>query len=151
MRVYEVAREFKVEPDALIQLLRELGAPVRSEASSVDDATVSRVRARLERERRHGHEDATEALEAAIEDAHTSTRRRRRRKKTEVEPEPIGDVAADAAEAIAAEAAEDAMAVAAEPAGAEEIAAEAVADAEQLAAEAEPAPALEEAAAPVRP
>jgi translation initiation factor IF-2 len=116
MRVYEVAREFKVAPDQLIQLLREMGVAARSEASAVDDAMVAKLRARFERERRAGHEDAGEILEAVIEDSQASTRKRRRRRKEDLpEPEPetvtadsSADVVADAAEAIAAEAAEQA-------------------------------------------
>ncbi|NLG63782.1 MAG: translation initiation factor IF-2 [Candidatus Cloacimonetes bacterium] len=96
MRVYEVAREFKIEPEKLIQLLRGLGASVRSEASTVDDATVAKLRARLERERRAGH-DEEEVIEAVMEEA-TPTRRRRRRK---------ADVEAARAEEEAARAAED--------------------------------------------
>ncbi len=128
MRVYEVARELSVEPDALIQLLRELGAQVRTEASSIDDGVVAKVRARLERERRAGHEDRSEAIEAAIEDAHVSTRRRRRRRKADEVEEEVAEsasAAADAAEAMAAEAAEE-VAAAGEP-----IAEEAVEEAEE--------------------
>ena len=54
MRVYEVAREFKIDPEKLTQLLRGMGVPVRSEATTVDDATVAKLRARFERERRAG-------------------------------------------------------------------------------------------------
>ncbi len=110
MRVYEVAREFNVSAETLIQLLREVGVAVRSEASSVDDATVARLRARFERERRAGHESAAEVVEAVMEDAQGATRRRRRRPR---EDEPVVEVAdssaspvADAAESLAAEAAE---------------------------------------------
>ena len=52
MRVYEVAREFKIDPEKLTQLLRSMGVAVRSEATAVDDATVAILRARFERERR---------------------------------------------------------------------------------------------------
>ena len=126
MRVYEVAREFKIEPEKLIQLLRGLGAAVRSEASAVDDATVAKLRARMERERRAGHEKE-EAIEAVIEDA-TPVKRRRRKKadvdaaraeaeeaeaeaaqqEPEATPEPFftepRQVAAESAESSAAEA-----------------------------------------------
>jgi translation initiation factor IF-2 len=114
MRVYEVAREFKVPSESLIQLLREMGVAARTEASAVDDATVSKLRARFERERRAGHEDAGEILEAVIEDTHAGARKRRRRRKEDLpEPEPeTADVAADAAEAMAAEAANAETAIA---------------------------------------
>jgi translation initiation factor IF-2 len=110
MRVYEVARELNVSPERLIQLLREVGVAVRSEASSVDDVTIARLRARFERERREGHESTAEVVEAVMADAQGTTRRRRRRPR---EDEPVVEVAdssaspvADAAEALAAEAAE---------------------------------------------
>lgn len=111
MRVYEVAKEFNVSSEMLVQLLREMGVAGRSERSAVDDATVAKLRARFERERRAGHEDAGEIIEAVIEDVHASARRRRRRRRPEVE-EVVADSsaspAADAAEALAAEEAEEA-------------------------------------------
>src|SRR5688572_29538232 len=110
MRVYEAAREFKVEPDKMLTILRGMGARVTSEASTVDDATVAKLRARLERERRAGHTDLEESLEHVVEDAQPAGKRRRRRKEDIVEVETTADAAADAAEAIAAEAAEEAAA-----------------------------------------
>lgn len=111
MRVYEVARELNVSADTLIHLLREMGAAVRNEASKVDDAMVARLRARFERERRAGHENVEDLVEAVLEEAQTTTRRRRRRRREEPVVEPAdssASPAADAAEAIAAEAAEEA-------------------------------------------
>ena len=57
MRVYEVARELDIEPQQLLHLLREMGSTARTEASNIDDTTVAKLRARLERERRLGHTD----------------------------------------------------------------------------------------------
>jgi translation initiation factor IF-2 len=118
MRVYEVAREFRVEAEKMLVILRGMGARVTSEASQVDDATVAKLRARLERERRAGHTDTEESLEAVVEDAQPAGRRRRRRREDLVEA--VADEAeavdtthsptADAAEAIAAAAAETAAA-----------------------------------------
>jgi translation initiation factor IF-2 len=131
MRVFEVAREFKVDAEKMVTILRGMGARVTSEASQVDDATVAKLRARLERERRAGHTDLEESLEAVVEDAQPAGRRRRRRKEDLPEPEPepmsteasdeepadaaveapvaagsTADPMADAAEAIAADAAD---------------------------------------------
>ncbi|MGH7469999.1 MAG: translation initiation factor IF-2 [Longimicrobiales bacterium] len=97
MRVYEVAKEFHLEPEKLLQLLRSMGVAVRSEASSVDDATVAKLRARFERERRAGHGDADESIQTVIDDAQAGTKRRRRRKEDlpavpEPEPEPVEEV-----------------------------------------------------------
>ncbi|HEX7050245.1 MAG TPA: translation initiation factor IF-2 [Longimicrobiales bacterium] len=111
MRVYEVAKEFNVSAENLIQLLREMGVSARTEASRVDDAVVARLRARFERERRAGHDNAEEVIEAVMEDAHTSPRRRRRRRREE-EPAAVApadssaSAAADAADALAGEEAE---------------------------------------------
>jgi translation initiation factor IF-2 len=141
MRVYEVAKEFNVPTDQLIQLLREMGANVRSEASTVDDAAVAKLRARFERHRRAGTTDATEVVEAVIEDAHAPSRRRRRRRRSDApEAEEVEAAAADSA--AAAEGAEGAEEV---DAG-EEDAAVVAPVAEAPEAPAEPARAVKEAA-----
>jgi translation initiation factor IF-2 len=163
MRVYEAAREFKVEPEKMLAILRTMGARVTSEASQVDDATVAKLRARLERERRAGHTDLEESLEAVVEDAQPAGRRRRR-KKEDLPPEPVAeepeaveagadstiDAAADAAEAIAAEASEAAAADGedvAEPI--DEAAARPEISIVSAEAQAEPVPEPEEVAEPV--
>jgi len=97
MRVYEVAREFKIDPEKLTQLLRSMGVAVRSEATAVDDATVAKLRARFERERRAGHGEGEEALATVIEDTQAAPKRRRRKKEDlppAPEPEPEIEVAA---------------------------------------------------------
>ncbi|HET8655978.1 MAG TPA: translation initiation factor IF-2 [Longimicrobiaceae bacterium] len=123
MRVYEVAKELNVPSEALVHLLREMDVPVRSHMTLLADEHVARLRTVLERERRLGHNTATEAIEAAIGDAGNAPRRRRRRRADtdEVEteeqeaaepdtvvplPESSASPAADAAEAMAAEAAD---------------------------------------------
>src|SRR5262245_22163757 len=92
MRVYEAAKEFQLEPEKLLQLLRSMGVAVRSEASAVDDSTVAKLRARFERERRAGHGAADESIQTVIDDAQ-ATGKRRRRKKEDLppapEPEPV--------------------------------------------------------------
>ncbi|MEO5511753.1 MAG: translation initiation factor IF-2 N-terminal domain-containing protein, partial [Longimicrobiales bacterium] len=96
MRVYEVAKEFKVDPEKMMTLLRGLGVRVVSEASAVDDATVAKLRARLERERRAGHNDVEESLEAVIEATQPAATKTRRRKKEDLppEPEPVAEATA---------------------------------------------------------
>ncbi|MFL5540805.1 MAG: translation initiation factor IF-2 N-terminal domain-containing protein, partial [Longimicrobiaceae bacterium] len=118
MRVFEVAKELSVPAEALVQLLREMDIPVRSHMSDISDEHVARVRTWLERERRLGHRDVGEAVEAAIGDAASAPRRRRRKKEDLPEGEPdaaeapsaeadrTASPAADAADALAAEAAE---------------------------------------------
>ncbi len=160
MRVNEVAKEFNVPADSLIQLLREMGAAVRTESSAVDDAVIAKLRARFERQRRAGASDAVEVVEAAIEDAQAPTRRRRRRRKTE-EPEEAAELAGEDEEELAGAAAEEvaetevvyAEADEAEPESEEtEVAeVEAVEEAEAEPEEVRAAPAAKEKPTPVRP
>ncbi|HEX2202746.1 MAG TPA: hypothetical protein VHG91_05600, partial [Longimicrobium sp.] len=125
--MYEVAKELNVSSEALVHLLREMDIPVRSHMTPLPDEHVARLRARLERERRHGHHSTEEALEAVIGEASAGPKRRRRRREerddqveaeaaepaaeTPTEEVPLAAAdssaspAADAAEAIAAEAA----------------------------------------------
>lgn len=93
MRVDELAKDLKVEADALLHLLREMGIHASDADASLPDAAVARVLARIERERRDGKKDAAEALQAALEEASSGPRRRRRRRsprkpKAEVEEAP---------------------------------------------------------------
>ncbi len=93
MRVSELATDLGVGGSALLRLLREMGIPVADQSAPVSDADVSRVLARMERERRAGYEKPGEALQAAIEDSKTAPRRRRRRRSVpEPEPEPVAEV-----------------------------------------------------------
>ncbi|HEV2146778.1 MAG TPA: hypothetical protein VGR37_05135, partial [Longimicrobiaceae bacterium] len=79
--MYEVAKELNVSSEALVHLLREMDIPVRSHMTPLPDEHVARLRARLERERRHGHQSTEEALEAVIGEAAAGPRRRRRRRE----------------------------------------------------------------------
>ncbi len=102
-RVFEVAEELRLDTSQLIQLLREMDVPVRSHMSSVDSASVARLHARLERERRG---------EAVTGTAAPVRRRRRRRRAApaalttqtpEAEPEEGIEVPQEAAEEAAEE------------------------------------------------
>jgi translation initiation factor IF-2 len=100
MRVYEVAREFRIDAEKLIQLLRGMGTAVQSEASQVDDATVAKLRARIERELRAGQEDVDQAIESVIEEVQPT--RARRRRKADVEAQREEEAEAEAAMEAAA-------------------------------------------------
>jgi len=80
MQVIDLAQDLNVSADGLVLLLRELGIHVTGTKAEVSEADVSRVLARIERERRAGHKPTEEALEAAIEDAQSAHRPRRRRR-----------------------------------------------------------------------
>src|SRR6185503_2155556 len=80
MRVLELAKDLKVETEALLQLLREMGIAVKGASAQVSEADQAKVIARMERGRRSGAKDASEAMQAAVEDAAVGPRRRRRAK-----------------------------------------------------------------------
>ena len=88
MRIVELATDLGVSSEVLLSLLRTLHIPVSDEDTPMSDEDVSRILARLERERRAGHKDASEAIQAAIEDAKPTAGRRRRRRASEIPPEP---------------------------------------------------------------
>lgn len=81
MQVIDLANDLRVSAEGLVHLLREMGIPVADPSSEVREADVSRILARIERERRAGHKDVSEALEAAIEEAQAAHRPRRRRRR----------------------------------------------------------------------
>ncbi len=154
MRVYELAREFEVTSEALIQLLRKMDIAVRSHMSALDDNQVARVRTRLERDKRRP--------DKAVEKEPAQRRRRRRRVVEKLEPEVAAEVQAEEADeepavepepSVAEIAAEAEIEVAptgriAEALPADEVEAAAVAEAEPAAADVEPTEAdVEEVAA----
>ncbi len=50
-RVYEVARELKISSEALVEIIRGLGAEVKSHMSAVDDAVVEALHAKFDSEK----------------------------------------------------------------------------------------------------
>ncbi len=111
MQVVELADDLGVTPEVLLNLLRTLRISASDEDADVGEADVAIVLSRVERERRSGHKDASEAVEAAIEDVQSHTGRRRRRKKADIPPPPSEE--ADALEE-ADESAEEATELVAE-------------------------------------
>ena len=103
MQVIDLAQDLNVPSDGLVLLLREMGIHVSGSDAEVSEADVSRILARIERERRAGHKDIPEALEAAIEDAQSAhkPRRRRRRVAREDVEEAVEDAAVEAQDADA--------------------------------------------------
>ncbi len=106
MRVVELADDLGVSSKVLLSLLRTMRIPVPDADAPMSDEDVSRILARLERERRAGHKDAAEAIQAAIEDAKPTAGKRRRRRASEIPPEPEPEVEEDAGEAEAGETSE---------------------------------------------
>jgi translation initiation factor IF-2 len=96
MQVIELAEDLKVETDALIALLRQMGIPVTDEQATITDGQKAKVLAKVERERRAGHKDPAEAIRAAVEEtASSSGRRRRRRRRGSDDTPESGDAQAE--------------------------------------------------------
>ncbi len=88
MQVFELADDLNVASDQLIALLRHMGIPVADDDAQISDGQVSKVLAKMERERRAGHKNPADAIRAAMEDAAPTSGRRRRRRRVDPEPEP---------------------------------------------------------------
>ena len=88
MRVAELATDLGVSSKVLLNLLRSMRISAKDEGASIHEDDVALILARLERERRSGHNETAEAIEAAIVDAKPSAGKRRRRRKSELPPEP---------------------------------------------------------------
>ena len=99
MRVEELAQDLSVDVDVLLHLLRGMGVHVAAAEDVMSDADVALVLAKVERARRSGTTDATEALEAAAEESSPNTRRRRRRRRSEPEPDAEAEAEEVAGEA----------------------------------------------------
>ena len=88
MQVAELATDLGVSSKVLLNLLRSMRISASDETASISEGDAALILARLERERRSGHKDTAEAIEAAIVDAKPSPGKRRRRRKSELPPEP---------------------------------------------------------------
>ena len=83
LRVHDLAGEFGVSSDEVINLLRQMDVPVRSHLSPLSDDQVARIRARWEREKR-----------ARVAAPPAATRRRRGTASATPAPEPKPEPAA---------------------------------------------------------
>jgi translation initiation factor IF-2 len=77
LRVHDLAGEFGISSDEVINLLRQMDVPVRSHLSPLSDDQVARIRARWEREKR-----------ARVAAPPAATRRRRGTASVTPAPEP---------------------------------------------------------------
>ena len=78
MRVKELATDLKVNADVLLRFLRESGVRVGHPDAPIRDVDVALIRTRLERERRAGHGEAADVMQAAVKARRPVSRRRRR-------------------------------------------------------------------------
>src|SRR6056297_2249199 len=86
MQVKQLAKDLKVDTDELLRFLRKMRIAVSDAEAELSDADMARVLARVEKEKRSGKE-ASEVIEAALEEASSKPRRRRRRRRVEPESE----------------------------------------------------------------
>jgi translation initiation factor IF-2 len=143
MQVFELADDLKVDPQALIALLRQMGIPVSDEDATISDGQMAKVLAKVERERRAGHADPSKAIQAALEDAKPSSGRRRRRRRKE--PEGPEEPEEEEPEAAAEPATPELVEAGAEAEGVEAAPAPPEVEEEAAAEAVEPEPAFEAA------
>ena len=87
IRVYEVARQFNVSSEAMVNLLREMDIPVKNHMSSIDEETVQRIRGKFDQEKeavKHAEEEKKKKLEEA--------KRARRVEKAKTKPRGEAEV-----------------------------------------------------------
>jgi translation initiation factor IF-2 len=85
IRVYEVARQFDVSSEAMVNLLREMDVPVKNHMSSIDEETIERIRGKFSQEKeavKHAEEEKKKKLEEA------KKARRVEKARTKAKPEP---------------------------------------------------------------
>ncbi|HET9333297.1 MAG TPA: translation initiation factor IF-2 [Gemmatimonadota bacterium] len=87
IRVYEVARQFDVSSEAMVNLLREMDLPVKNHMSSIDEATVERIRGKFDAEK-EAVKHAEEEKKKKLEEAKKARRAEKARTKSKAEPEP---------------------------------------------------------------
>ncbi|MGZ3330803.1 MAG: translation initiation factor IF-2 [Gemmatimonadaceae bacterium] len=113
LRVHDLAGEFGVPTDEVINLLRQMDVPVRSHLSPLSDDQVARIRARWEREkrarvaappaatrRRRGTAPAAPAPEVRPEPASAADAPAKRRRRAASEAAPEAPVEAAAPEEV---------------------------------------------------
>ncbi|MEO7823297.1 MAG: translation initiation factor IF-2 [Gemmatimonadaceae bacterium] len=114
LRVHDLAGEFGITSDEVINLLRQMDVPVRSHLSPLSDDQIARIRARWEREkrarvaappaaarRRRGTAAAAPPVEVKAEPVAADAVAKRRRR---VAPDPVAEVIEEAPSPAAVEA-----------------------------------------------
>ena len=104
IRVYEVARQFDVSSEAMVNLLREMDLPVKNHMSSIDEATVERIRGKFDAEK-EAVKHAEEEKKKKLEEGKKARRAEKARTKSKAEPEPEAapPVEPDVVEAVEAD------------------------------------------------
>ena len=86
IRVYEVARQFDVSSEAMVNLLREMDVPVKNHMSSIDEETIERIRGKFSQEK-EAVKHAEEEKKKKLEEAKKARRVEKARTKAKSEPE----------------------------------------------------------------
>jgi translation initiation factor IF-2 len=104
-KVYKLAQEFKVSSEALVQLLHQMGIPVKSHMSTVDENLRDEIKKKFESERAEIKKEyerkkqiltkAKEVLNAKVE----TEKEEARKAKAPAEPQPSAEPAAPASAA----------------------------------------------------
>ena len=75
LRVYQIARDFQISSEALLEILRGLNVEVKSHMSTVDDSIIEQVRTKFHRE-----QEAAKAEDARKQQAKIQAERHAREK-----------------------------------------------------------------------
>jgi translation initiation factor IF-2 len=81
VRVYEAAREFKISSEALLEIIRSLGIPVKSHMSSVTEDVVGQIRKKIDKEK-----EAVKQEYAAKREREATAAKTRKKKKSSFKP-----------------------------------------------------------------
>ncbi|MGH7567009.1 MAG: translation initiation factor IF-2 N-terminal domain-containing protein, partial [Gemmatimonadota bacterium] len=92
IRVYEVARQFDVSSEAMVNLLREMDVPVKNHMSSIDEETIERIRGKFDQEK-EAVKHAEEEKKKKLGDAKKARRVEKARTKTESETAVVATTA----------------------------------------------------------
>ena len=103
IRVYEVARQFDVSSEAMVNLLREMDIAVKNHMSSIDEETVERVRGKFDQEK-EAVKHAEEERKKKLEDGKRARRAEKAKAKAKAEGETETTAAAPPEKAPEAEA-----------------------------------------------
>jgi len=67
LRVYQVAKDFQISSEALLEILRGLNVEVKSHMSTVEDATIDQIRQKFQREQEAVKAEDVRKREARVE------------------------------------------------------------------------------------
>ena len=102
IRVYEVARQFDVSSEAMVNLLREMDLPVKNHMSSIEEEMIDRIRGKFDQEK-EAVKHAEEEKKKKLEEAKKARRVEKVRTKLAAEAPAIEEPPADTEEVVETE------------------------------------------------